>query len=235
MCEHVPPHFNVPRAPAGSIVVLIHSVAIKQNTGEGPYWRNCRTCAGLVRASLIATISSLLKRLGTSPVLRMPLTSSKKASLISCVSSNRKTVALAGVLQNSVEACVHCFCLQLVNAWISRVAIHITKYSLLVLCVRPFGFRLTRKRLNASSACSPPVFGSRHCQKLPQVFTPFYHAVGLRDLDLEQLVISDGYCEDGEGLAPGPSDTDQERIAHWLTDNSTYTSHMLDGILEQHQ
>lgn len=38
------------------------------------------TCAGLVNASLIATISSLLKRLGTSPVLRIPLISSRNAS-----------------------------------------------------------------------------------------------------------------------------------------------------------
>ena len=62
-----------------------------------------RTWAGLVRASFIATISSLLKRLGTSPVLRIPLTSSKKASFMSCVSSNRNTVALMAIFQNSDE------------------------------------------------------------------------------------------------------------------------------------
>lgn len=62
--------------------------------------RRCHTWAGLVSASFIATISSLLKRLGTSPVLRIPFTSSKNASWTSCVSSNRKTVGLLQVCKS---------------------------------------------------------------------------------------------------------------------------------------
>mmetsp|Transcript_12343 Transcript_12343/g.37068 ORF Transcript_12343/g.37068 Transcript_12343/m.37068 type:complete len:248 (+) Transcript_12343:24-767(+) len=48
--------------------------------------------AGLCRASMSSCSSSCAYRFGTSPVLRMPLMSSTKASMTICVSSKRNTV-----------------------------------------------------------------------------------------------------------------------------------------------